>query len=93
LPQIPAKLSIHTHEHPITMSEVFAWADQGKLLEVFGVGTAVVVAPVGKIGHEGKNIVLPQHEGGLGPVGQAVSNSIMDIQTGKQEFEGWCVPV
>ncbi|EAU93503.2 branched-chain-amino-acid transaminase [Coprinopsis cinerea okayama7 len=93
LPNTPSSLKIHTTERVLTMSEIVAWSEQGKLLEVFGVGTAVVVCPVGKIGYEGKDMTLPRHEGGLGPVAKAVSDAIISIQTGRQEFEGWSVPV
>ena len=72
------------------MADLFSWSDQGKLLEVFGVGTAVIVAAVSRIGYKDKDIVLPSH--GLGSVGKGLWTMISDIQTGKKEFEGWSVP-
>ena len=54
-------------------------------------GTAAVVAAVGRIGYEGKDVVLPAHEGALGPVGRAVYDRLTAIQEGKFEFEGWSV--
>lgn len=91
LPGIPASQKLHTHERILTMSEITALAAQGKILESFGVGTAVVVAPVGRIGHEGKDLIIPVHEAGLGPVGKAISTVITDIQTGRRQFENWSV--
>lgn len=95
LPGVPASQKIYTHEIPITMSEIKVWSDEGKLLEIFGVGTAVAVAPVGRIGYQGwdEEVVLPQHDGGLGPVGKGLFDHLMDIQSGKVDFEGWSVPV
>ncbi len=73
------------------MTELNTWAQNGSLLEAFGVGTAVIVAAVGRIGHEGKDINLPTYEGGLGPVGRALYDRISDIQEGKFEWEDWSV--
>jgi branched-chain amino acid aminotransferase len=61
------------------------------LLEAFGAGTAVIIAPVGRIGYEGKDIVLPQHNGAYGPVSRALWERIVDIQQGKVEWEDWSV--
>ena len=72
------------------MTDLFSWSEQGKLLEVFGVGTAVIVAAVSRIGYKDKDIVIPSN--GLGPIGKGLWTMISDIQTGKKEFEGWSVP-
>ncbi|KAF8870593.1 branched-chain amino acid aminotransferase II [Gymnopilus junonius] len=80
---VPETLKIHTHERTVTMAEVAAWSEQGRLLEAFCVGTAVVVAPVSKIGWKSKDLILPTHEG--------IETTMIEIQTGKKEFEGWSV--
>jgi branched-chain amino acid aminotransferase len=72
------------------MADLFSWSEKGRLLEVFGVGTAVLVAAVSRIGYRDKDIVLPSR--GLGPIGKGLWTMISDIQTGKKEFEGWSVP-
>ncbi|OJT14249.1 Branched-chain-amino-acid aminotransferase, mitochondrial [Trametes pubescens] len=91
LPGLPETLRLHTTERELTMTELNTWAQNGSLLEAFGVGTAVIVAAVGRIGHEGKDINLPTYEGGLGPVGRALYDRISDIQEGKFEWEDWSV--
>jgi branched-chain amino acid aminotransferase len=91
LPGISPSQKLHTYERPVTMADLFGWSEQGKILEVFGVGTAVIVAPVSRIGYQDKDIILPPHEGGLGPIGKGLWTMITDIQTGKKEFEGWSV--
>ncbi|PPQ64055.1 hypothetical protein CVT24_008868 [Panaeolus cyanescens] len=91
LPGLSSSLNIVVEERPLTMAEIAAYSASNALLEAFGVGTAVIVAPVSKIGWKGKDLVLPAHEGGLGPIGQAMWKMITDIQTGKIEFEGWSV--
>jgi branched-chain amino acid aminotransferase len=74
------------------MSDLANWSAQGKLLEAFGAGTAVIIAPVGKIGYDGGDLVLPQYKGAYGPVSKALWERIVDIQQGKVQWEGWSVP-
>lgn len=75
----------------MTMHDLVSWSAESKLVEVFVVGTAVIVAPVGRIGFEGNDLVLPTI--GLGPVSKALWERILDIQTGKVEWNNWSVPV
>jgi branched-chain amino acid aminotransferase len=85
-------LALHTHERPIPMGELAALAADNRILEAFGVGTAVIVAPVGRIGWRGQDIALPAHAGGLGPIGRAFWDMLTAVQRGEREFEGWSVP-
>jgi branched-chain amino acid aminotransferase len=86
-------LKLYTHERSLTMGEIDALSAQGRILEVFGVGTAVIVAPVSRIAWKGKDIVLPEQEEGLGPIGGALWRTIVDVQTGRSAFEDWSVVV
>ena len=74
------------------MAEIAALSDAGRILEAFGVGTAVIVAPVGKIGWKGRDLLLPVHTGGLGPIGKGFWDMLTAVQTGHAEFEDWSVP-
>ncbi|KAI0373491.1 branched-chain amino acid aminotransferase II [Pilatotrama ljubarskyi] len=91
LPDLPPSLHLHASERVLTMSELQAWQADGRILEIFSVGTAVIVAPIGRIGYEGKDIELPTFESGLGPIGRALYRRITDIQDGRYEWEGWSV--
>lgn len=71
------------------MHDLNSWSAEGKLVEAFVVGTGVIITPVGRIGFEGKDLVLPLT--GLGPVSQALRERIGDIQTGKTQWNGWSV--
>jgi len=75
----------------MTMHDLISWSAEGKLVEVFVVGTAVIVAPVGRIGFEGNDLVLPTV--GLGPVSKALWERILDIQTGKVEWNNWSMVI
>lgn len=91
LPNTSPDLKFHTSERIVTMSDLSTWSASGNLLEVFGVGTAVLVAPVGRIGFEGKDILLSTHVGGLGPIGHALWDRFVEIQEGRVEWDGWSV--
>ncbi len=52
-------------ERPIYMKELVQAKEDGKLLEVFGAGTAAVVTPVGAIHYSGAKIELPVPTDGL----------------------------
>lgn len=89
LPNIPPTQRLHPHERIMTMHDLNSWSAEGKLVEAFVVGTGVIITPVGRIGFEGKDLVLPLT--GLGPVSQALRERIGDIQTGKTQWNGWSV--
>lgn len=73
-----------------TVGDMYKWSSENRLLEAFGVGTAVIVSGVGAIGLEGHpDIDIPEYNSGLGPVGKALYNRITDIQVGKVEFGDW----
>jgi len=78
-------VKFHTHERPLTMGEIDALSTQGRILEVFVGGTAVIVAPVSMIAWKGKDIVLPVQENGFGVVGWRM---IVDMSTGNVPLEG-----
>lgn len=92
LPHLPSTLRLYAREDTITMTDLARWHAEGRLLEAFTTGTAVIVNGVGRIAYDGKDIVLPEHEGGRGPVTLALYERILDIQEGKVEWEGWSVP-
>ncbi|KZT05309.1 branched-chain amino acid aminotransferase II [Laetiporus sulphureus 93-53] len=91
LPGLPTSVRLFVDERTITMGDLAAWHAEGRLLEAFTVGTAVVVTSVGRIGHQGKDIVLSEHVGGRGPVARALYERLVDIQEGKVDWEGWSV--
>jgi branched-chain amino acid aminotransferase len=90
LPALSSSQKLHVHEEKVTLTDVAAWAASGRLLESFTVGTAVVVASVGRIGAEGRpDIELPQHEGSMGCVARALFEKITAIQEGREQYERW----
>lgn len=72
------------------MDEVKQYAQSGRLLESFCVGTAVIVAAVSRIGYEGRDVVIPPWSEGEF-VGKALLQRIQEIQEGRIEWNNWSV--
>ena len=56
---------VQVTERRITMKEVMAALTEGRLVEMFGSGTAAVVSPVGGLHYEGQMVSIPTPEDGL----------------------------
>jgi branched-chain amino acid aminotransferase len=73
-----------------TMEEIQKAAQDNRLVEAFGAGTAAVVTPISCIQYQGKDIEIPA----VGDVTQRCWDEITGIQYGKIEGpEGWSVKV
>ena len=79
-------------ERNITMKEVVAAVDEGRMVEAFGCGTAVVVSPIELINYNGKELKIPLELGNVGKTAQRLWDEITGIQLGKIEHE-WSVKV
>ena len=76
----------------IAIADIMKAADEGKLEEVFGTGTAAVVSPVKELDWEGK--VAHISGGKIGELTQKLYDTLTGIQWGKlPDTKGWIVPV
>ena len=79
-------------EGKLAIADVMKAADEGKLEEVFGTGTAAVVSPVKELDWEDKKALIGG--GQIGPVTQKLYDTLTGIQWGKlPDTKGWIVPV
>ena len=62
-------LGYEVSEEQIDVNEMLADVQSGKITEVFGCGTAAVIAPVGKFGYKDEEYIINNYE--VGPVAQA----------------------
>lgn len=75
-------------ERRVSIEEVFEAAENGKLDEAFGTGTAAVISPIGVLEWEGKKITI--NDGKIGQISQKVYDTIKGIQSGAVEDKfGW----
>ncbi len=57
--QLARRRGMKVEERKISVDELVAKLAEGRVSDAFGVGTAVTIAPIESIGHEGKDYVLP----------------------------------
>ncbi|KAJ7357115.1 aminotransferase [Mycena albidolilacea] len=90
LPNLTEKLKVS--ERRVTMKEVKEAAAAGRLVEMFGAGTAAVISPVNRIGYLGEDVHIPTGEDGMGPVSRPIWTELVGRQWGTIPSE-WSVPV
>ena len=79
-------------ERLISAQELFDAAEEGRLEEAWGSGTAAVISPVGEMGWEDRHVVV--NGGKIGPLTQRLYDTLTGIQWGKVEDPyGWVVKV
>lgn len=79
-------------ERPITIDEVVTAAEQGRLNNLFGSGTAAVVAPVKSFGYKGKMYHAAPVEGRK--ITQQLKADLQNLRSGRMEDPfGWTQPV
>ena len=88
----PASVGVDVvSERVFTMPEVVAASKDGRLLEVFGAGTAAVVCPVREVVYQGSSIDVPTG-GDAGPVASELWRRLSDAHYGR-DASGWAVPI
>lgn len=79
-------------ERPVTVKEIIAALENGKLTEAFGTGTAATIATIETIGFDGKNYHLPATS--ADSFSTRILKELNDIRTGKKEdTRGWVFKV
>ncbi len=89
--QLLQEKSYKVEERPVSMEEIYKAHQEGTLLEVFGTGTAAVIANVDRIGYHGTDLHLnPEHWG----LSQMIKSEINGIRKGRiKDTHQWIVPV
>ena len=81
-------LGLTTADERIDFHEVLADIQSGRITEVFGMGTGAVIAPVARLGYEGKDILI--NGGEPGPVARRLFDELTGIQYGRlPDRHGW----
>ena len=79
-------------ERRIGVDELVEAAENGKLEEAWGCGTAAVVSPVGHLAYKDKVYEINNNE--IGPTVHRLYDAITGIQWGRlEDAMGWIVPV
>jgi branched-chain amino acid aminotransferase len=85
-------LGYEISEADVDVNEMLADLKAGKVTEVFGCGTAAVIAPVGKFGYQDEEIIINDYQ--PGPVAIKLFKSLTDIQYGRtNDPYGWTLEI
>ncbi|MDD4508524.1 MAG: branched-chain amino acid aminotransferase [Eubacteriaceae bacterium] len=96
LPGITRKSIIHllkswgetVEERVFPIKELVDLYHKGDIEEVFGMGTAAVVSPIGRLNYEGEDMIFNNDE--IGPYAQKIYDTLCGIQRGTVEDKfGW----
>ncbi|HEV2675651.1 MAG TPA: branched-chain amino acid aminotransferase [Aliidongia sp.] len=75
-------------ERPIAIDEIIAAGNDGSLKEVWGTGTAAIVAPIGEIAFRDHRVTIGG--GRIGPMTQRLYNAVRQLQYGlAPDARGW----
>ncbi len=81
-------LGYSVSQERLDINQVLADIRGGRITEVFGIGTAAVIAPVGKLGTEDDAVIINDNRSG--PVAQRLYQALTDIQYGRTaDPYGW----
>lgn len=85
-------LGYEVAEEMLDVHEVLADIQSGKITEVFGCGTAAVIAPVGKFGFEEQEYIINDYQSG--PVSKHLYDELTGIQYGRvPDRFGWTLTI
>lgn len=85
-------LGYEVSEEQIDVNEMLADVQSGKITEVFGCGTAAVIAPVGKFGYKDEATIINNNE--VGPVAKRLFDELTGIQYGRiPDRFGWTMMI
>lgn len=75
------ELGYEVSEEMVDVYQMLDDIKSGKITEVFGCGTAAVIAPVGKFGFKDEEIIINNNE--AGPIAKRLFQELTDIQYGR----------
>jgi branched-chain amino acid aminotransferase len=85
-------MGLNVNERQISIDEVIEGISSGKLIEMFGCGTAAIIAPVGSLWYKEKSYTIS--DGNTGPLTQHLFDELTGIQSGEREDPyGWVIEV
>jgi len=86
--EICRRWGLRVNERLISIDEVMETARTGELEEVFGTGTAAVIAPVGALSYKGREVVVGK--GKIGELSQKLYTYLTRLQRGYEDDPfGW----
>lgn len=90
--QLCDDLGIKTKEVALSIDTIIEGIKNGNLTEVFGIGTAASIAPVGVLGYHEEDLIINDNK--IGDVTQRLYDELLGIQYGSiEDRHGWILPI
>ena len=90
--QVLRDKGVKVEERRLSVDELGAACEQGRLREAFGCGTAAVVSPIGELRYKDQTYRI--HDGKIGELTQMLYDTLTGIQWGKlPDPYGWILPI
>jgi len=90
--ELAPTLGYTVSEERISIDQVLKDLASGAITESFGMGTAAVIAPVGRFGYKGRDYLVNNNE--VGPVAHHLYKTLTDIQYGRAPDPfGWTLRI
>ncbi|MGY5879213.1 MAG: branched-chain amino acid aminotransferase, partial [Candidatus Thorarchaeota archaeon] len=85
-------MGLKVMERQVSIDEVIEGIDSGKVVEMFGCGTAAIIAPVGSLWYKNNSYIIS--DGKTGRLTQHLFDELTGIQSGERpDPYGWIVEV
>jgi len=85
-------MGLNVNERPVSIDEVIEGIASGKVIEMFGCGTAAIIAPVGSLWYKNNSYTIS--DGNTGKLTQHLFDELTGIQSGERNDPyGWVVEV
>ncbi|MCE7737728.1 MAG: branched-chain amino acid aminotransferase [Candidatus Heimdallarchaeota archaeon] len=86
--QLSSDMGIQLKEERLAVDTLIEGIKSGNVTEIFGIGTAASIAPVGKIKYKDEVLLINNKE--IGPVTQSIYDELTGIQYGEiEDRHGW----
>jgi branched-chain amino acid aminotransferase len=83
---LATEMGIPVEQRPVSVDELLEGLENGIVTEAFGVGTAAVISPIGSIGIDERDYILPVS----GSIGAKLKQQLDDIRYGRRpDVYGW----
>lgn len=85
-------MGLSVRERPISIDELLEGISSGKVQEMFGCGTAAIIAPIGRLWYKGNEYIVSN--GKTGELTESLFDELTGIQSGEiDDPYGWVVDV
>ena len=85
-------MGLSVRERPISIDEILEGISSGKVQEMFGCGTAAIIAPIGRLWYKGQEYIVSN--GQTGELTESLFDELTGIQSGEiDDPYGWVVDI